>query len=76
MIFVIFCLIYVTPFQYYDLMVQPYCCKWQNSLCFISWIILAQMAKNPPAKQETWIQFLGWKDTLKKGMVNHSNVLA
>ena len=23
---------------------------------------MAQMAKNPPAMWETWVQFLGWED--------------
>ena len=26
--------------------------------------LLAQMAKNPPAMQETWVQSLGWEDPL------------
>ena len=29
-----------------------------------------------PAMQETWVQSLGRKDTLGKGMVTHSSVLA
>ena len=29
--------------------------------------LVAQMVKNPPAIQETWIQALGWKDPLEKG---------
>ena len=37
---------------------------------------MAQAVKNPPAVQETWIQFLGWEDPLEKGMVTHSNILA
>ena len=28
---------------------------------------LAQLVKNPPAMQETPIQFLGWEDPLEKG---------
>ena len=32
--------------------------------------------KNPPAMQETWAQFLAWKDPLKKGMATHSSILA
>ena len=28
--------------------------------------LLAQMVKNPPAEQETWIQLLGWEDPLRK----------
>ena len=35
-----------------------------------------QTVKNPPAMQETWVQFLGWEDPLEKGMATHSNILA
>ena len=28
----------------------------------------AQMVENLTAVQETWVQFLGWKDPLEKGM--------
>ena len=28
---------------------------------------MAQLVKNPPAVQETWVQSLGWEDPLKKG---------
>ena len=38
--------------------------------------LVAQMVKNPPAMQETWIQFLGWEDPLEKGAATHSNILA
>ena len=34
------------------------------------------MVKNPPAMQETRVQFLGQKDSLEKGMATQSNVLA
>ena len=34
------------------------------------------MVKNPPAKQETWVQSLGWKDPLEEGMATHSSILA
>ena len=34
------------------------------------------MVKNPPAMQETWLQSLGWKNLLEKGMVTHSSILA
>ena len=30
--------------------------------------LLAQMVKNPPAMQETWVQSLGREDLLEKGM--------
>ena len=29
--------------------------------------LVAQLVKNPPAKQETLVQFLGWGDPLEKG---------
>ena len=38
--------------------------------------LVAQMVKNLPAMQETWVQSLGWKDTLDKGMATHSSILA
>ena len=28
---------------------------------------LAQLVKNPPPMQETWVQSLGWEDPLEKG---------
>ena len=31
---------------------------------------------NLPAVQETWVQSLGWKDPLEKGMATHSSILA
>ena len=37
---------------------------------------MAQMVKNLPALQKTWVQSLGWKDTLKKEMATHSSILA
>ena len=33
------------------------------------------MVKNPPATQETWVQFLGWEDPLEKGIATHSSIL-
>ena len=32
--------------------------------------------KNLPAKQETWVQSLGWEDPLEEGMATHSSILA
>ena len=34
------------------------------------------MVKNSPAKRETWVQSLGWEDTLEKEMATHSSILA
>ena len=38
--------------------------------------LVAQTVKNLPAMQDTWVQSLGWEDTLEEGVVNHSNILA
>ena len=35
-----------------------------------------QMLKNLPAMKETWVQFLGQEDPLKKEMAAHSSILA
>ena len=37
---------------------------------------VVQMAKNPPAVQETGLQSLGQEDPLKKGMATHCSILA
>ena len=34
------------------------------------------MIKNLPAMQETWIQSLGWEDSLEKRTATHSSILA
>ena len=38
--------------------------------------LVAQMVKNLPAMQETWVRFLGWEDALEKGMAIHSSIFA
>ena len=45
-----------------------------NSISIVT--LVAQMAKNPPAMQETWVLSLGWEDPLEKEMVTHSSILA
>ena len=37
---------------------------------------MAQSVKNLPVMQETWVQFLSWKDILEKKMTTHSSILA
>ena len=37
---------------------------------------MAQLVKNPPAMQETWVPSLDWEDPLKKGKPTHSSILA
>ena len=37
--------------------------------------LVAQLVKNPPAMQKTWVQSLGWEDALEKGKATHSSIL-
>ena len=37
---------------------------------------MAQMVKNMPAMQETWVQTLGLEDPLEEDMTTHSSILA
>ena len=42
-----------------------------------SWAsLVAQLVKNPPAMQETWVQSLCWEDPLDKGKATPSRILA
>ena len=34
------------------------------------------VVKNLPAMQETWVQSLGWEDSLEEGMATHCSILA
>ena len=38
--------------------------------------LVAQMVKNLPTMQETWVRSLGWEDPLEKEMATHSSILA
>ena len=38
------------------------CTKWAS--------LVAEMVKNPPAVQETWVPYLGWEDPLEEGIGN------
>ena len=46
--------------------------------CLNLWTIslVAQMVKNLPTIQETWVWYLGWEDPLEEGMATHSSILA
>ena len=37
---------------------------------------MAQVVKNLPAMQETWVRSLGQEDPLEEGMATHSSILA
>ena len=38
--------------------------------------LMAQLVKNMPVMQETWVRSLGWEVTLEKGTATHSSILA
>ena len=38
--------------------------------------LVAQVVKNMPTMQETWVQSLGQEDSLEKGTATHSSILA
>ena len=35
---------------------------------------MAQLVKNPPAMQETWVLSLSWEDSLEKEKATHSSI--
>ena len=39
-------------------------------------LLVAQMVKNPPAMQETWVQSLDQEDPLEGKLATHSSILA
>ena len=59
-----------------------------HSILLLNWIIselqfsgfgaslVAQMVKNLPTVQETWVWPLGWEDPLEEGIAHHSSILA
>ena len=38
--------------------------------------LVAQLVKNLPVMQGTWVRSLGWEDLLEKRMATHSSILA
>ena len=38
-------------------------------------LLVAQLVKNLPTVQETWVQSLGWEDPLETGKATHSSIL-
>ena len=57
---------------------QPPLFAMQQSLIqvkeFHRFLVYVQLVKNPPAMQETSVQFLDWEDLLKKGQATHSSI--
>ena len=37
---------------------------------------MSKTVKNLPVMQETWVQYLGWENTLEEGMATHSSIPA
>ena len=61
------------------------CYNTASVLCFGFWprgmwnlraSLVAQMVKNLPTVQETWVPSLGWGDPLGEGMATHCSILA
>ena len=51
--------------------------SYKSALAIYLWASLAaQMVKNLPAMQETWVPSLGQEGPLEKGMATHSSILA
>ena len=49
--------------------------QFKKKFFFSNWAALvAQMLKNLPAVQGTWVQSLGWDDPLEKEMANYSSI--
>ena len=73
---------WLASFTHYNVLKALPIVAWINTSFLISWIIfhwsslVAQMVKNPPAMQETWVQSSGREDPLEKGMATHSCILA
>ena len=44
--------------------------------CFANEYSVAQMVKNPPVMQKTWVWSLGGEDPVEKGMATYSSILA
>ena len=45
-------------------------------LQYSSAFLVAQLVKNPPVMQETWVLSLGWDDPVEKEKATYSSILA
>ena len=56
---------------------EPKICSLHYVGLLVNWAsLVAQMVKNLPAMQDTWVWSLGGKDPLEKGMATHSSILS
>ena len=55
-----------------------YLIKYKNNIMLLYYwaFLVAQLVKNLPAVQETWVRYLGWEDPLEKEVATHSRILA
>ena len=54
-----------------------YLCMYLCISLLYTWAsLVAQVVKNLPARQETWVQSLGWEDPRKEGLATHASILA
>ena len=50
--------------------------EWKGYPLQYSWTsLVAQLVKNLPAVQKTWVRSLGWEDSPEKGKATHSNIM-
>ena len=47
-----------------------------NLLLYLRASLVVQMVRRLSAMLETWVQSLGWEDSLEKEMATHSSILA
>ena len=50
-------------------------CEKLLPICLFGASLVAQLVKNLPAMQETWVRNLGQEDPLENGKATHSSVL-
>ena len=73
----------LVPFQVFLLLVfhhlspfNPKLILWLLFFLLVKHYLVAQLVKNLPVMRETWVQSLGWEDTLERDMAIPSGVLA
>ena len=52
-----------------------FCLALYGSMAHLGASLVAQLVKNLPAVQETWVRSLGWEDPLEKEMATHASIL-
>ena len=50
---------------------DPSLCYCSITLSGLFFLLVAQLVKNPPAMQKTWVWSLGWEDSQEKGTATH-----